>query len=194
MIIMTDKLKEMMDELKITNSETFYHGIHVKGLVYKMLKLTNQDGFTDFSKDEIDYILKGALMHDIGKLFVKNVILTKMSRLTDEEKTDMKMHTKLGFESIESELKTDEYEIIKNIILYHHERIDGSGYDGKTDLPIYVQIVSVCDVFDALKSDRIYREGLPYETVMDIIENGKSGGFAEELVDYLKKITCGMED
>ena len=133
-------------------------------------------------------------MHDIGKLYVKNVILTKMSSLNEEEKEAITHHTRLGFEAIEDELTEDEYEIIKNICLYHHERIDGSGYEKLGDLPLYLQIVSVCDVFDALNSDRIYRDKIPYNETIAMIEEGKCGYFSEDIINCLKRATRGLEE
>lgn len=188
MIIMPERLQELMDELKISNSETFYHSLHVKSYVMAMMKHMNNDGILPYTKSEREVILKGALLHDIGKLYVKNVILTKDSRLTDEEKDCMTEHTRLGFEAVESSLTEEEYDIVKNICLYHHERIDGKGYNGKTDLPLYVQIVSLCDSYDALTSDRIYRDALEPEKAISIIQNGDCGVFDEEITKYLWKI------
>lgn len=188
MIIMPESLQELMDELKISNAETYYHLIHVKSHVMKVMKSMTADGLLSYTKAEIETILKGALLHDIGKLYVKNVILTKDSYLTSKEKEDMTEHPRLGFEAVEPYLTEEEYDIVKNICLYHHERIDGSGYEGKTDLPVYVQIVSVCDVYDALTVDRIYRDALEPEKAIELIENGECGGFDSEIVKYLWKI------
>ena len=189
MIIMQEKLQELIDELKITNAETFYHTIHVKTYVYKMLKVMNADGFTSYSQQEIEFICKGAILHDIGKLFVKNCILTKDSFLTEEERDEMIEHPRLGFNAIEEYLFEDEYEIIKNICLYHHEREDGNGYEQKTNLPVYVQAVAACDVYDALTSDRVYRAGLSRDVALEIISEGKSGYFDKKIINYLKLAT-----
>ncbi len=188
MIIMPERLQELMDELKATNAETFYHSLHVKSYVLAMMKHMNNDGILSYTKSETEAILKGALLHDIGKLFVKNSILTKHSRLTDEEREFMTKHTRLGFEAVESSLTEEEYNIVKNICLYHHERIDGKGYVGITDLPTYVQIVSACDAYDALTTDRIYREALEPEKAISIIQNGDCGYFDEKIIKYLWKI------
>lgn len=188
MIVMHEKLQEIMDELKATNAETFYHSIHVKAYVYKMIKLMNQDGFTSYDGEEIDSICKGTLLHDVGKLYVRNSILTKDSRLTEEEMECMAEHPRLGFEAIKPYITREEHEIIKNICLYHHERCDGKGYEGKTDLPVYVQIVAICDAYDALTADRIYREGLDSDKAVSMIEKGQCGMFDDAIVDYLKKI------
>ncbi|MBQ8808389.1 MAG: HD domain-containing protein [Clostridia bacterium] len=194
MIEMTQKQKKLMDELKKVNAETFYHSLHVKTLTSKLLNLTNEDGFTNYTPQEIDTICKGALLHDLGKIYIKNAVLTKDSPLTDEEKEHMTQHAQLSYDAIKAELGEDEAEIIKNICLYHHERIDGSGYMGITQLPIYLQIVSVCDVFDALHSDRIYRQGLSYNKTMQTIESGGSGKFDETIIDYLKKATKALDE
>lgn len=194
MIVMTEKLQAILDELKITNAETYYHSLHVKSLVFKMIKFMNSEKITNYTPDEIDYICKGAILHDIGKLCVKNVVLTKDSSLTPEEKSAMENHTITGFEMIQSELNETEFDIIKNICLYHHERIDGKGYAGKNNLPVYVQIVSICDVFDALRTDRVYRKGLSYSETMQIIKDGASGYFDENMIKCLEKVTCNLEE
>lgn len=188
MIIMPEKLQQLMDELKETNAETFYHSIHVKSYTLNMMKSMTKDGIISYSKSETDAILKGALLHDIGKLFVKNSVLTKDSKLTDEERVHITEHTRLGFEAVEKFLTDEEYDIVKNICLYHHERIDGNGYGGKTDLPMYVQIVSVCDAYDALTTDRVYRDALRPEKAISIIQNGDCGNFNAEVLKYLWEI------
>ena len=187
MIEMTKKLKDLMNELKKNHAETFYHCLHVKNLTYKILCQTNLAGVTAFGDDEICHICKGALLHDIGKLFIKNATLTKSSALQASEMDDMKLHARLGAEAVEGELTGYEREIVSSVCRYHHERIDGSGYEGVTDVPIYVQAVSICDVFDALHSDRIYRDGLPPEKIFDMIRMDKCGRFDETLLNCLVK-------
>lgn len=188
MIIMPERLQELMDELKAANAESFYHSLHVKAHALAIMKKMSRDGVISYTKSETKAILKGALLHDIGKLFVKNVVLTKDTKLTSEEKKHMTEHTHLGFEAVESSLTDEEYDIVKNICLYHHERIDGKGYEGKTDLPMYVQIISACDVYDALTTDRTYRKALSHERALSMIQNGDCGTFAPEIVKYLKEI------
>ena len=188
MIIMPERLQELMDELKETNAETYYHAIHVKSYVYKMIKSTNASGLTDYNKEEIDAICKGALLHDIGKLYVRNYVLTKTSRLTAQEKEAITEHTRHGFSAVESYLNELEYHIVKNICLYHHERFDGSGYEGITDLPMYVNIVAICDVYDALTINRVYRDAIESDEAIKMIEKGECGPFAEELIEHLKSI------
>lgn len=188
MIIMPERLQELMDELKESSHETYYHSIHVKTYVYKMIKNTNSEGLTDYSTDDIEAICKGALLHDIGKLYVRNYVLTKETRLTDLEREALTGHTKLGFEAVESSLTEFEYDFVRNICMYHHEKCDGSGYEKKTDLPMYVNIVAICDVYDALTSNRVYRDALEREVALEMIERGDCGSFSKELIEHLKRI------
>ena len=188
MIIMTPKLKELMEELKKTNSETYYHSLRTKRLAYEMVVLSNSKNYSDYSSEEIDYICKGAMLHDLGKLIVKNVILTKEHRLTDEEMEDIKKHPEAGWALIKDEIKENEMQIISDICLYHHERIDGRGYMGKKDIPFYVQIISVCDVFDALVSDRVYQEGYDKNEALTMIKDGKCGKFDDKIIYLIDKV------
>lgn len=194
MIIMTQKLKEMMENLKITNAETYYHSIHVKYLTIKMIKRMNSLSLTRYTPFEIDCICKGALLHDLGKLCVENATLTKYTTLSSEDWENIKKHPTHSYEMIEKELTDDEREIVKNICLYHHERVDGNGYIGLVDIPIYVQIVSVCDVFDALCSDRAYKEGMPFTKALDMIEAGKAGAFEKQIIDCLKSVAIELAE
>ena len=194
MIVMTEKLKELMENLKITHAETYYHSIHVKYLTIKMIKKMNSLSLTNYTPFEIDCICKGALLHDLGKLNIENSILTKHTTLSGEDWDIIKKHPAHSYEIIEKELTDGEQEIVKNICLYHHERVDGNGYTGMVDIPIYVQIVSVCDVFDALCSDRAYKEGMPFSKALDMIEAGKAGIFEKQIVDCLKLVALELAE
>ena len=158
-----------------------------------MIERMNSSNAADFSGKDTDSICKGALFHDVGKLYTRNFVLTKQTGLSEEEKEHIKTHTRYGYEAIKSGLKDGEQETVKNILLYHHERVDGSGYEHMAELPLYVQIVSICDVFDALHSDRSYRAGLPKEVCMKIIREGKSGAFDENIIEYLAQITENID-
>ena len=186
MIKMSKKLDVLMKELKKTNAETFFHSLRTKKYTCELIYVLNNTGKCSYSQSEIDTICKGAMLHDVGKLKVKNVILTKEDILTDEEKQVIHMHADFSCDIVKDELQEDEHDIICDICRYHHERIDGSGYNSMTDLPLYVQIVSICDVFDALNSDRIYRKGMSVEKAMALIKEGKCGKFDEELINGLQ--------
>ncbi len=192
MIVVSEKVKQLMEELKKNNPETYYHCLRVKKIVNRMVLLMNSEGATSYTPLEVNYICKGALLHDIGKLYVKNVILTKEDKLSSSEFSEIRKHTEFGFEAIKDELCKDELEIIRNICLYHHERTDGSGYNNVIDIPLYVQIVSVSDVFEALTSDRPYHVEVSEQKAIEMIENGECGCFTPEILSYLRKAVCGL--
>jgi HD-GYP domain-containing protein (c-di-GMP phosphodiesterase class II) len=111
-------------------------------------------------------------MHDVGKIYVDKAILTKKEKLTDEEFEHIKSHTIHGEKIIgESEYLRMSSEIARN----HHERYDGTGYpDGKKgeDIPISARIVSLADIYDALRSERSYKPGFSHEKSYKIIAKG----------------------
>ena len=75
MIIMPERLQELMDELKATNAETFYHSLHVKSYVLAMMKHMNNDGILPYTKSEREVILKGALLHDMSTAKIIPVVM-----------------------------------------------------------------------------------------------------------------------
>jgi HD-GYP domain-containing protein (c-di-GMP phosphodiesterase class II) len=116
--------------------------------------------------DLVEHIFLFSPLHDIGKIGISDSILLKAGKLTDAEFDTMKTHASKGGEIIDMMLKNlgfDEFphaEILRNIALYHHEAINGSGYNGLMDeeIPVEAKIVAVADVFDALTSARPYKE------------------------------------
>ena len=183
-----------MKELKKNNSETFFHMLRTKKYVNDFVYELNKKGYTSFGDFEIDCICKGAMLHDIGKLNIDNYILTKDSGLDVEEKAEMKTHAEYSYNLVKNELTEEEFSIVSDICRYHHERIDGSGYNKLSDIPLYVQIVALCDAFDALYNDRIYRNGLPREKALQLIKDGKCGGFQEKLVTFFEEFINNLLD
>ena len=114
----------------------------------------------------VEHIFLFSPLHDIGKIGISDGILLKPGKLTESEFDTMKTHASKGGEIVDLMLKNlglDEFphaEILRNIALYHHEALNGSGYNGlkDEDIPIEAKIVAVADVFDALTSVRPYKE------------------------------------
>lgn len=123
-------------------------------------------------KEEVNKIGNFAPLHDIGKIFIPKELLTKTGKLTEEEWELMKTHTKQAVKILGGDEK---FETALNIAKYHHERWDGSGYPyGKkeNEIPIEAAIVSVADVYDALRSARPYKPGFSHEEALKIIFEG----------------------
>ncbi|MDE7247934.1 MAG: HD domain-containing protein [Lachnospiraceae bacterium] len=143
-------------------------------------------------KEDIDVIAAAAAMHDVGKIAISDTILLKPGRLTEEEFAVMKTHTTKGCEIIdmlgdiqEGEYGRASYEICR----YHHERYDGKGYpDGLKgeEIPIAAQIVSVADAYDALVSERCYKNAYTPAEAYDMIVRGMCGQFSPKLLTCLK--------
>lgn len=143
--------------------------------------------------DEIYAISTAAALHDIGKVRIDRKIVDKKGKLTPEEFEIMKTHTLLG-EKMLLNIKVFEKEPLikyaREICRSHHERFDGKGYpDGLkgNEIPISAQVVSVCDVYDALISKRSYKPAYSHEKAMEMIKNGECGAFNPLILECLEE-------
>lgn len=125
--------------------------------------------------EELILLRKTGLLHDIGKIGVEDSVLLKDGKLTDEEFAKIKAHPVLG-ERILREVKPKAaMEPILPGVRSHHERIDGKGYPDQLvgeDIPLFGRIIAVADAFDAMTSNRPYRNAMPKERAYDIIRSG----------------------
>ena len=135
------------------------------------------------SPEDITTISYAAALHDIGKVRVDGKIVDKKGKLTAEEFEIMKTHTTLGDEMLKN-LKTYAKEPLvkyaREICLFHHERYDGRGYPRGLkgeEIPVSAQVVSICDVYDALVSERSYKPAYTHEKAVEMIKNGECGEF-----------------
>lgn len=139
------------------------------------------------SESHIERIRIAALLHDIGKIGVKEEVLNKPGKLTDEEMNLIREHPVKGYEIL------SEVPSLKDVALwvrYHHEWYNGSGYpDGLKgeEIPLEAQILSLADVFDALVSDRPYRDAFSQEEAYKIILEHEGTQFSPKLIDAFKK-------
>lgn len=157
-----------ISRLKDYNEYTYYHSMNVA--IYSALI----GKWMDFSEEELRELTMAALLHDIGKSKVSNTILDKKTKLTREEYAIVKEHPYNGYLMIR-----DDKNVVNNIketILMHHEREDGSGYpQGLTggDINYFAKIVAVADCYDALTSNRPYRDKIsPFEAIGIFIKTG----------------------
>lgn len=144
-----------------------------------------------------------APLHDIGKIGVPDAILRKPGSLTPEEFDIIKEHTTIGARIL-SNSNNAVIQLAEIIAHYHHENWDGSGYPTGlkgNEIPLEARIVSLVDVYDALRSNRVYRAGLAEDVVLDFIKSQRGIKFDPELCDlFLKnteelRLACvGLED
>ena len=130
------------------------------------------------SDEFLKMVERAAPMHDLGKIAVKDAILQKNGKFTDEEYAEMKKHSAEGARIVRDILDgvedKDFVEIAENVAHYHHEKWNGRGYpDGLSgeEIPIEARIMALADVFDALVSKRCYKEAFGYDRAFQIIEN-----------------------
>jgi putative nucleotidyltransferase with HDIG domain len=130
----------------------------------------------------------GAMLHDIGKLMIPSEILYKPGRLTDEEFAVMKKHTEYGFDYLRQQQGIPL--LAAHCAYQHHERFDGTGYPrglSGEEIHKYARLLAVCDVFDALTTNRVYRRAMLPHDAMDIIFAGTGTHFEPEIVDAFRK-------
>jgi putative two-component system response regulator len=145
---------------------------------------------------ECDLILNASPMHDVGKIGIPDNILLKPGKLTSKEWDIMKTHPDIGAEILsgsESEL----LKLAESIALTHQERWNGSGYPKGLkgeEIPLEGRLVALCDVFDALTSERPYKRAFSVEESMAIIEKNRGIDFEPELVDIFKDNLSDMVD
>ena len=133
-------------------------------------------------------IERGALLHDVGKIGIPELILRKARSLTEREREILQEHPLLGYEMIE------EFDFLKkaaHVVLYHHERYDGRGYPfgliGE-EIPLEARIFALADTLDAITSDRPYRKGKSFEEALREIEKGRASQFDPFLLDVFLSI------
>lgn len=138
----------------------------------------------NFNLNELIHLGIGAYLHDIGKCEITGRIMDKPGRLSRTEYQLVQSHPSIGFRRLQ------EYgfsEDIMNMVLYHHERLDGSGYPtGKSDIDIFTQILTVADIYDAAGNKRVYHEGRSEEEVFDIL--AQTEGINQVAVRILKQL------
>jgi diguanylate cyclase (GGDEF)-like protein len=159
-------IKAIVESLNEKNKREKEHSEHVSVLAGKTAKAM---GLSDQKVKEIQMT---GLLHDIGKIAIREKLLNKKGRLTTEEYEEIKRHPESGYQILKS---VDAYSSIAEDILSHHERYDGLGYPkglkGK-EIPLVARIISIADAYDAMVSDRSYRMGMTQEAALkEIIDH-----------------------
>jgi putative nucleotidyltransferase with HDIG domain len=134
------------------------------------------------SSEELDILNFAGHLHDIGKIGIRDDILLKPGRLTDEEFEKIKQHPAIGANILEHMGMWDKE---RQIIRCHHERFDGNGYpDGLegNQIPLLARILSVADVYDAMASDRAYRKRMEEQIILKVIHEGAGSQFDPSVV------------
>lgn len=149
----------------------------------------------------IDSITQASPLHDIGKVGIPDGVLLKPGKLTPEEFEIMKTHTTIGYQTLASIEKKDTgsafVKVGMEITLCHHEKWDGSGYPKGLkgeEIPISARIMALADVYDALRSKRVYKEGYTHEKSLGIITQGRGSHFDPLLADVFLENDSAFRD
>jgi putative nucleotidyltransferase with HDIG domain len=169
---------------ELVSSEEAFLGSHVRAL---MVSLAQKDEYTEehtrrvalravqvgeelgLSPVRLRELATGAIVHDIGKLAVPDAVLKKPGKLTSEEFGAVKRHSETGYRTLK---ELGFRESVRRLVLDHHERLDGSGYPrglGGPAISLDARILAVCDVYDALISNRVYREAFTHEQAIGLL-------------------------
>lgn len=170
-------LNGLVAALDLRDSDTRWHSKRVSLYSRRIAKALGIKG------EELNQIERGALLHDIGKIGIKDAILLKPGRLTKEEWEEMKRHPEMGYRLLEG---SDFLEHERIIVLHHQERYDGKGYPqglkGK-EIDIGARIFAIADTFDAMTSDRPYRKSLPFKIAREEIIRCSGTQFDPRIVE-----------
>lgn len=140
------------------------------------------------SDKEIEDLKFGGLFHDLGKSEIPDMIINKQSGLTDDEYAKMKNHPSIGAHILSNSAN---FKDIIPIVEYHHEKYDGTGYPyglKGNDIPYLARITAIADAFDAMTSNRSYRDSLPIETVISEFTRCKGTQFDPEVTEVFLDI------
>jgi putative nucleotidyltransferase with HDIG domain len=176
-IVNNKELLNSLCDLRVYDEYTYAHSANVMSLSLLM-------GVTlGYPPAQLRVLGIGALLHDIGKNQIPDFILNKPAKLTEAEFNVMKSHPEKGLRLIENyRWATPE---IKAIVMHHHEKWAGGGYPYNlkgTNIPEMARVVAVCDVWDALISNRVYKKGMPPERAYKIILEGMDTHFERRMV------------
>ncbi len=161
---------------------------HSDGVAEVMAAMAREEGC---GEEEVEAIREAGRLHDIGKIGVRDDILLKPGRLTDEEFAHIRQHPIIGAEILRPIASLAR---AVTVVLHHHERIDGTGYpDGLAGdaIPHWARIAAVADTYHALVSDRPYRLGMPEAKALGILEDGRGTQFCPDSVEIFLKLKRG---
>lgn len=181
--------------VKLSESRDDSTGAHIERVAFFCKFLAEKMRYMEKYKNDIDEeyvqtIFEASPLHDIGKVGIPDYILLKSGQLTEEEFEIMKSHTTIGAKTLlEVHKKYPNDKVIEmgiEITNYHHEKWDGSGYPfglSGEQIPLSARIMALADVYDALRSKRVYKEAYSHKESVEIIKQGRGTHFDPDIVD-----------
>ena len=159
---------DCIGQLRVFDHYTYSHTVNVSSMCSALGIMLG------FGEEDLKKLALGGLLHDIGKMRVSKAILNKPDKLTPEEFNEMKNHTIYGYDIIKKELHLPED--IARVALEHQEKYGGMGYPGGLkgkEIHLYAQVAAICDVYDALVSQRVYKKAMhSHEAIKIMLSEG----------------------
>ncbi len=184
-ILSTKEVIFNINDIRTKDEYTYAHSVNV--CVLAVTVGAHMEG----NINRLRELATGAILHDLGKIFIPDEILNKHGKLTEAEFELMKKHPKLGYEILSQ--KPQITPISKNIVLMHHEKINGGGYPLGVDenqIHKFTKLVTVCDMYDAMTSDRPYRKAMKAYEVIEYLTYLSISEIDREMVEAFKRFVA----
>lgn len=179
--------EELAENTELDNGCSVDHLRHICDYTRELCLRSGMD------PEKAEQIAVASKLHDIGKIAIPKYIIHKQARLSEEERTIINSHTEFGYTILSTYADDPVFEISATIARYHHERYDGTGVNGLRgeDIPIEARIVTVCDVYDALVSERTYKKAWSREDALNFLRDNEGKLFdpviCEEFIRFIQE-------
>lgn len=184
-------MRLISEALSLEDSDTVLHSRKVStlitGIQESILRIVEKEQLEE-KEGFINTLQTGGIIHDIGKVKIPKEILNKKGKLSKFEYTIVKRHTVYGIELVNKVSMSNNIDrlIVSNMVLFHHERWDGTGYPyglSGSSIPIEARITSVIDTYEAIRAKRPYKEAKSHEYALEEIERCKGSQFDPKVVN-----------
>ena len=193
--ILYDRLRQtFVDSIETLVSTIEARDENTKGHSKRVSELASVLGmYLQIGIKEVEKLRYAGILHDVGKIGIRDAVLNKQGPRSDEEYRIMKTHPQLGDAILQNVSSLEP--CIREAAKHHHERFDGRGYPDHLkgeEIPLFARILAVVDTYDAMTCDRVYRKGLPKEVALEEIEKGRGTQFdpyiAGEFIEMMKEM------
>ena len=170
-------VKSLVRSLEARDAYTKGHSDRVAGMALVLAEAVG------YSEDQLRKLHLTGILHDVGKIGIPDYVLNKPGRLTDEEFDMIKQHPTIGHEIL---VPVEPLRYVLDGVLHHHENFDGTGYPhglAGLEIPLDARILAVADAFDAMTSDRPYRDGMPAAKAQAILTDGSGSQWDPDIVE-----------